>query len=237
MIEIRNVLLLAAVGLSTSLSAPRLLAQQTAPEAKPPAAARQPATPEVKKGVDALIRDLGSDSYRDRIDAERQLRELGEAAVPALKAAAEQKNDAEVQWRARRVLRQIEQGSQPLTARGRGGREQEPERVEVEISERAGERTRGSRGLPDDDVRRQFESLFERFERDFGLDVPRARFFDDGFFPGPAAAVAAGGRCVAGHECADRPGRLGARRGAAEERPRGAGDQDLRCSRPRDPAA
>jgi len=36
-------------------------------------------------------------------------------------------------------------------------------------------------GLPDS-VRDQFESLFEHFERDFGLDVPRARFFEDDFF-------------------------------------------------------
>lgn len=177
MMELRKVLLVVALGLGNSLPA-----QQPVPETKPPAAPSKAAKPDAKKEVDALIRDLGSDSYRDRIEAERQLRELGEAAIPALKVATEQKEDAEVQWRARRVLRQIEQGGQPLAARSRGGRGREPEHAGVESAERAAERTRGDRGVPDDDMRRQFESLFERFEREFGLDVPRARFFDDGFF-------------------------------------------------------
>lgn len=143
------------------------------PGAEPPkaqAGAKSPAE------VGALIRQLGADSYRQRVEAERKLRELGTAAVPALQDAAKQ-DDVEVQWRARRLLRQIE-GDAPLSARGDAGagqpRGQEPGR-------RAEPRT-GQRSPFGDDMRQDFEALFQRLERDFGLDVPRARFFDEDFF-------------------------------------------------------
>lgn len=125
--------------------------------------------------VGALIRQLGADSYRQRVEAERKLRELGAAAVPALQDATKQ-DDVEVQWRARRLLRQIE-GSAPLSARGESGspgQQREPGR-------RAEPRT-GQRSPFGDDMRQDFEALFQRLERDFGLDVPRARFFDEDFF-------------------------------------------------------
>jgi hypothetical protein len=99
---------------------------------------------------------------------------MGEAAAPALKKAAESAEDAEVQWRARRVLRQIEAGKSggALAPRGRA------EEVAPDAIAPQGQQP----GRQPDAVRDQFESLFERFERDFGIDIPRARFFDDRFF-------------------------------------------------------
>lgn len=173
MIDLRNLLLTAAAGFAAALPAH---GQEPAAPAKPPAAAK----PAPAKSVDQLVEALGSESYRARLDAERSLREMGDAAVPALKQAAEHSDDAEVQWRARRVLRQIERGGHAADLQKRGeaepdtsGQSPQDRQPPVALRRRAGE---------PDAVRDQFESLFERFERDFGIDIPRARFFDDGFF-------------------------------------------------------
>ena len=82
MIELRKILLVAATGLASSL-----LAQD--PASKPPtvgAESTPPAqtAPGTSKEVASLIRQLGSDSYRQRVDAEKRLRELGDAALPRL---------------------------------------------------------------------------------------------------------------------------------------------------------
>lgn len=171
MIDLRTLLLAASAAVVVQL--PGQEPSEGHPGAEPPKAqASAPSSAE----VGALIRQLGADSYRQRVEAERKLRELGAAAVPALQDATKQ-DDVEVQWRARRLLRQIE-GDAPLGPRGdtRAGqsREQEPGR-------RAEPRT-GQRSPFGDDMRQDFEALFQRLERDFGLDVPRARFFDEGFF-------------------------------------------------------
>lgn len=161
MIDLRAVLLAAA---AVAAASPAQEPQPKEPAAPPPAT--KPESP--ARDPEALVRSLGSDRYRDRVDAERALRELGAAAVPALKKAAESGDDAEAQWRARRLLRQIEAGKGEPDLVPRGRDEVPPQ------------------GQPDrqrrEPVRDEFESLFERFERDFGIDVPRARFFDDGFF-------------------------------------------------------
>lgn len=183
MIELRKILLVAATGLASSLLAQDPTAPKppaTGPEATPPATT---AKPDAGKEIASLIRQLGSDSYRQRVDAERRLRELGQAALPALRDAASQKDDAEVQWRARRLVRQLE-GSAPLASRGRvdGNDGQQNDRVpEIESAPKVQRRTPVFGGV-DDDMRQQFQSLFERLERDFGVDVPRGRFFDDPFF-------------------------------------------------------
>ena len=178
MINVRS-LLFAAAGMAAALPA---RAQEPTAPTKPPAVA----APAPKKSVDELIKALGSDSYRARLDAERSLREIGEAAVPQLKKAAESGDDAEVQWRSRRVLRQIERGSTgDLESRKRaeGGTDvqdpqQQPQQQPQDGQKPLTRRRAGAR----DPMRDQFESLFERFERDFGIDIPRARFFDDEFF-------------------------------------------------------
>jgi hypothetical protein len=161
------------------------------PQPAPPAP-DQPATAQ-KQDPGAWIKDLGSDSYRTRLDAERALLKLGEAVRPALEKAAGNADDAEVQWRARRLLRQLGRaGGDQLERRGAGPREgAEPE---VDSTPRAGGQEPGGSGRPlvpwfrrgqpmqPEAVREEFDRLFEQFERDFGLDIPRARFFQDDFF-------------------------------------------------------
>lgn len=150
-----------------------LVAQNPAPSApetgQPPAVA-------TKKSAAQWIEELGSDSYRTRLDAEQALRALGKQAVPELEKAAAQAKDAEVQWRARRLLRQIEAGEA-------GGLQQRDER-------RAERSDRPLRAWPwgpsnrawADDLHERFDELFQRMEQDFGLDIPRGRFFQDDFF-------------------------------------------------------
>lgn len=172
MIDVRSLLLSGAV-LAAGLTVQDPKPQE--PASPPPAKAEAP-----KPDVDALVRDLGSERFRARLDAERALRELGAAAVPALKQAAEASDDAEVQWRARRVLRQIEagKGGAGLAPRGRLD-DEAPEAGDAPPDDaRPGQQSRSRRDM----ARDQFDSLFERLERDFGVDVPRARFFDDRFF-------------------------------------------------------
>ncbi len=151
--------------------------------AQEPGAMKPRAVAESTKGVEQWIADLGSDSYKTRLQAEKALRELGQAAVPALKKAAEEPAEVEVQWRARRLLRQLEKGAnQGLVERGKSKQGAEPQGDETRRDElRRSPFWRAQGGLPDA-MREQFESLFEGFERDLGLDVPRARFFQDDFF-------------------------------------------------------
>ncbi|MCC6670246.1 MAG: PDZ domain-containing protein [Planctomycetes bacterium] len=124
--------------------------------------------------VDRLIHELGDASYESRRKAEEQLRSLGKSALPALQKAAEGHEDLEVRSRARRIVRAIENDGQGgLRARTREPRQE-----------------RGSEPMPlwrdavpaPQDLNRIFDEMFERMERDFGLDVPRQRFFRDEFF-------------------------------------------------------
>jgi hypothetical protein len=173
MIDVRAFVVL---GLTLCVNLP---AQEPEPAPTPQA---PPAVAEKTKGVEHWIRDLGSDSFQTRLKAEGALRKLGTEALPALKKAAGDESDSEVQWRARRLVRQIEKGAnQGLVERPKKDGT-EPE-VSGQDQGQASPRTRFwsvPQGFPD--VRQQFESLFEHFERDFGLDVPRARFFEDDFF-------------------------------------------------------
>lgn len=173
MIVIRTLLLSAAASLAAALSA-----QEPVPAtpAKPPVET----APAPKKSVEQLIEALGSDSYRARLDAERALREAGQEAVPLLKKAADTSDDAEVQWRARRVLRQIERGG----AAGLEARQRDAQQPDSDAGqpERRGPLVLRRRGAEADPMRDHFESLFERLQQDFGIDIPRARFFDDSFF-------------------------------------------------------
>jgi PDZ domain len=197
MMEPRTLLLTATLGLCSPLLAQDPGAARPAPERQAPPAAEAPTeVPTDKAGEKAKTRsvaeciaDLGSSSYRTRLAAERALREIGKDAVPALEKAVADADDPEVQWRARRVLRQIQGGSGGLVDRDteRSGTEAEGETAEVTPPSRGGRRgglqpRAGQNRSGTDPVRDQFESLFERFERDFGIDIPRARFFEDGFF-------------------------------------------------------
>lgn len=169
--NLRTTLLVAGLQIGGLGTAGWLLAQDPVKGGKPqePAAAA-PTT----QTIDQHITDLGSDSYRVRLQAESSLRKLGKDALPALRKAADQSKDNEVQWRARRLVRQIEHGDEQGLV----------ERSKVDAQDDGAPSPRigaGRRNLLDE-VHGQFDSLFERFERDLGLDVPRAHFFQDDFF-------------------------------------------------------
>lgn len=135
-------------------------------------APQQGAKLEAKKQVAGLIQDLGSDRYKTRVEAENKLREAGKDALPALRKAADS-DDGEIQWRAKRLIRQIEQGDEALEPRAdssKGG------------SGHGGGRNQGGVAPLPPDARDRFEDMFQQLERDFGIDVPRARFFHDDFF-------------------------------------------------------
>ncbi len=132
----------------------------------------------------ALIRDLGNDTFRARTAAEKALRELGEAALPELKAAASGDSDPEVQWRSRRLVRQIEGGGQGELLRRSPDREApavDPDAPAVPGAPLRRDVRRRSPALPED-LQHRFDELFLRLERDFGVDIPRAHFFRDDVF-------------------------------------------------------
>ncbi|MCR9248392.1 MAG: PDZ domain-containing protein [bacterium] len=132
--------------------------------AAPPKASQQ--------SVSEWIDELGAESYKRRVRAERALRDLGKAALPALQKAAEATADPEVQWRSKRLVRQIERGG----SSGKAGDVEAREPGRRQAPAAPGRR----RGLPE--ARDQFEDIFRRMERDFGVDIPRRRFFADDFF-------------------------------------------------------
>jgi len=119
--------------------------------------------------LDRLIEELGAASFRERRGAAEALSEMGEAALPALREAAENHDDPEVQWRARRLLRQMDTGD-ARDLRQRRGTEPRRDRHRLRAPSDLG------------DLEGRFEELFSRLEREFGVDVPRHRFFRDQFF-------------------------------------------------------
>ncbi len=155
-------------GFFTAAALTAALAGQAAkaPEkpAPPEEAAQQPAP-----STEELIDQLGDSAAAVRRLAEQQLRQQGKSSLEALEGAAEHHDDPEVRWRARRLARQIERGGAPGGLRPRG---QEPQRAPGRARPVPG-------GANLDDM---FDSLFQRLERDFGMDVPRRRFFGDDFF-------------------------------------------------------
>src|SRR4051794_23243470 len=59
---------------------------------------------------EALVRRLGAPTYAERQEAEAALEGLGQAALPAIRAAARESNDPEVRMRAAHLVAKIENG-------------------------------------------------------------------------------------------------------------------------------
>jgi hypothetical protein len=78
-----------------------------------PVAAQDPAPKSQSAKIDALVEQLGSNSYEEREAAQRELEAIGRPAVPALQAATKSK-DLEVASRAADALAKI-QGKGPRT--------------------------------------------------------------------------------------------------------------------------
>ncbi|GAB4152125.1 MAG: hypothetical protein Fur0037_20880 [Planctomycetota bacterium] len=152
---------------SLSLCGASALAQEQGSRQEP----RQEQTaPSPKADPGPWIQKLGDPSYKTRIAAEKALIGIGKAALPALREAAERDEAPEIQWRARRLIRRIEQGDSG-EMRERGG-----------LKPRTGARDRAWDPFGGFDLRGRFDELFRQLERDFGMDIPRHRFFADDFF-------------------------------------------------------
>lgn len=177
--------LVPVMAFGAALAGLQLRAQDPKPEKAPPAAVTPPkagTTPDAaaQQGrVGDAVRQLGSETFRERQQAEKALRQMGADALPELRKAADESKDPEVQWRARRLIRQIEEGADEGLAPRDAGAAQEPEDRDSRVLRRSSRRA--FPGVPED-VQRRFDELFQGLEQDFGMDVPRARFFDDSFF-------------------------------------------------------
>lgn len=146
--------------------------QAPAQETKPPVVKPPVATEATPPATDALIEQLADRSYRARRDAEGALRTRGADALTALRKAATDHPDAEVRWRARRLVAQIE-GGEAGALQPRGA---PPVQDAPWTSPWRDFGLRGGRDLED-----LFGQMFERLERE-GVDVPRTRFFGAEFF-------------------------------------------------------
>ena len=102
--------------------------------------------------IEQQLQQLGSDRFRVRSQAERALRSLGEAALPRLREVAENDGDAEAQWRARRLIRQIESGEE-------SGLEQR----DLVLERRGGVDRMPFDGMPED-LRERLEEMLGRLD-------------------------------------------------------------------------
>lgn len=71
------------------------------------ASGQMPDTPEVAARVRELIRDLGADEFHKREAASKELVEIGQPALEALRRAAKESQEPEVQYRAQALIEQI----------------------------------------------------------------------------------------------------------------------------------
>lgn len=175
--------------LSVFLSATGIAQEPGSSPADPARKAETPAPQVQAPQADAQkwIQQLGSDSYRDRLEAENKLREMGEKSREALQAAAQDGRDGEAQWRAKRLLRQLDgaglgsresQAQDRDTVRGDSGLRERRRSSQGSVTERGTDQDMG--GV--EDMRSEFDRLFRRMEQQHGIDIPRHRFFDDTFF-------------------------------------------------------
>lgn len=146
-----------------------LCAQTGTPETPSKTEAQAPQAGVAQKDIAGWIQGLGDSSYKVRVDAEKSLRAAGKEALPELQKAAEGSKDAEVQWRARRLVRQIEHGQDG------SGLQQRKKALQPLRQDQP-----DAPGVPD--MRLRFDDLFKQLERDFGVDIPTHRFFQDDFF-------------------------------------------------------
>jgi hypothetical protein len=169
---------------------------------------------QTKAPIGELIEQLGDRNYQVRRDAETALRSRGQDALAELRKAAESHSDAEVQWRARRLVKQLESGDDGSLQRRDARDPSQPGRWRTF-------------GRTDPDLEHLFGDMFERLERDFGMDVPRMRFFHDDFFQSlqeQMRDLRQGGVPGAGQAFSMRVGPDGVRVEVTERTPDGKGD-------------
>jgi flagellar hook-basal body complex protein FliE len=91
-----------ALGMAAALTS--VYAEDTKEEARPE-------QEELQSKIKNFIKELGADESKARDNATKELKEIGEPAVPLLKEALESK-DPEVAWRARIILKAIDRNKQ-----------------------------------------------------------------------------------------------------------------------------
>lgn len=181
----RTALLAATVGCAASLRA------QDDPTGKPTqepprVEAAEPAKP--KLSIEQWIQRLGAERPAQRKAAEDALAEFGAAARSALEAAAEDHEDPEVRWRARRLLRNLdapaERGRLRRVAPDRAGPDVDRDGEDESGSNRALRRTfEGFRGFEEleqqmEDLRRQIEEMQRGFGAPGRQGVPFGGFWN-----------------------------------------------------------
>lgn len=165
--------------LAALCAAPVFAQVESKADSKPPVATHQDSKkPEASKDVAELLSQLGDADYQVRKKAEDALRQRGKDVLGALENAAEGHEDEEIRWRARRLAKQI-QGGDSGALRKRG--DSEPEGTPGQRRQRIFQGTPPRSGSGQD-LDEHFNQIFERMEREFGIDVPRQRFFQDDFF-------------------------------------------------------
>lgn len=133
----------------------------------------QPVKPREKTGLDAkiekLVKQLGSDEYKEREAATEELKKIGEKALPALKEALKSE-DLEVRLRAETVIKAL---AKKRTA-GKDGRPGTADPTDApSTSPRLGkELEEVLKDLPEE-MRKQVEKMLEQMEElEKGLELP-----------------------------------------------------------------
>jgi hypothetical protein len=140
----------------------------------------RPADPRQDKAIRGWIRQLGSTEFKEREEAREKLLGAGKDALPLLETATKESGDPEVRWQARKLTREIGRGKAPASEKGEKSQKGEALRQDDLDQPIAPRGFRGGKRVGPLDER--FDELFQQLERDFGMRIPRGRFFDDDFF-------------------------------------------------------
>ncbi|MGE3880672.1 MAG: PDZ domain-containing protein [Planctomycetota bacterium] len=183
----RTALLAATLGCAASVRA------QDDPAGKPPQAPPRAETAEPSKpklSIEQWIQRLGAERPAQRKAAEDALSEFGSAARSALEVAAEDHDDPEVRWRARRLLRNLDAPAErgrlrriaPDQTGPEVGREGDNEPDANPELRRAFEGFRGFEELEQqmEDLRRQVEEMQRGFGAPGRPGVPFGGFWNGG---------------------------------------------------------
>jgi len=95
--------------IDSSAPAPEIRPALASPTTKPAPGTTQPALVAADDRVEALVRQLGDDSWRDRQKAQDQLVQMGEKVRPRLGQLLNQTADEEIRTRVEAILRQLDE--------------------------------------------------------------------------------------------------------------------------------
>jgi hypothetical protein len=162
-----------------ALTASHALAQD-APEEKP---VEKPAQDEARKQAEfdakigKLIKQLGSDKYKEREAASQELKKVGKPALPALKEALKSK-DLEVRLRVESIMKEL--GTKEVSRKGRRPSTPDPTGAPSTSPRLSKEMEEALRGMPEE-IRKALEEMLEKMEElEKGLEpLPKLPPFPD----------------------------------------------------------